>query len=101
MTDAPIQPGDHVRVREMATHDLHIRTPVYLRGKPGVVERDLGTFKNPEVNAYYGQPDMRQLLRVRFRLSDLWDTGDGPSHDTLDAEIFAHWLDKADHADAP
>ena len=30
----------------------HVRTPSYLRGKIGEVERDLGYFKNPEELAY-------------------------------------------------
>ena len=34
----------------------HVRTPSYLRGKIGEVERDLGYFKNPEELAYGANP---------------------------------------------
>ncbi len=43
-------PGDRVRVREDFPPG-HIRTPVYVRGKTGVVKRKFGTFPNPEVLA--------------------------------------------------
>jgi nitrile hydratase len=41
------RPGDSVRVR--AAYPIgHVRTPYYLRGKPGIVERVCGSFPNPE-----------------------------------------------------
>ena len=42
--------GDRVRVREDFPPG-HIRTPIYLRGRQGIVERYFGTFGNPEVLA--------------------------------------------------
>ena len=69
----------------------HIRTPSYLRGKTGVVERILGPFPNPEALAYRQPADQQPLYRVRFRMGDLWDNSDRPD-DTLEAEIYAHWL---------
>ncbi len=44
-------PGDHVRVRADSPPG-HIRTPVYIRGKCGVVRRIFGDFPNPEGLAY-------------------------------------------------
>ncbi|MGB3409486.1 MAG: nitrile hydratase, partial [Jannaschia sp.] len=32
------------------------------------------------------------LYRVRFRMGDVWTSADSPD-DTLDAEIYAHWLE--------
>ncbi len=82
--------GDAVRVR-IGTSPGHVRTPWYLRGKTGVIERICGAFPNPEELAYgrNGLPE-RVLYRVRFSLDEIWGNGDT---DTLDAEIFEHWLE--------
>ena len=74
----------------------HVRTPFYLRGKTGVVERLCGVFRNPESLAYGGSglPE-RPLYRVRFAQRALWPAYPGPDHDTLDAEIYEHWLEPA------
>ncbi len=70
----------------------HVRTPTYLRGKTGVIERSLGPFANPEELAYGRKGDLRQLHRVRFTMAEVWgDAAENPN-DTLDAEIYAHWL---------
>ena len=73
----------------------HIRTPAYLRGKVGEVERDIGLFKNPEQNAYRLPPQKRNLVRVRFTMSEVWgDAAEAPD-DVIEAEIYAHWLEPA------
>ena len=89
-----------VRVKSMMPPG-HVRTPAYLRGKTGVIERALGAFGNPEEQAYGHIGDKRELLRVRFSMGEVWgDAAENPG-DTLDAEIFAHWLEPAeDDADA-
>jgi nitrile hydratase subunit beta len=71
----------------------HLRTPYYCRGKAGVVERVLPAFLNPEEEAYglYDRPRVT-LYRVRFRQVDLWPEYSGPRHDTVDVEIYEHWL---------
>jgi nitrile hydratase len=67
-----------------------------LRGKTGIIERSLGAFPNPEDLAY-GQPaPAMQLHRVRFTMAELWDAGAERPDDTLDAEIYSHWLEPAD-----
>ncbi|GIT92509.1 hypothetical protein JANAI62_29670 [Jannaschia pagri] len=87
-------PGTAVRVRALMPPG-HVRTPAYLRGKTGVVERVLGPFGNPEQLAYGHATTPLPLYRVRFHLSDLWPDA-AASTDTLDAEIYAHWLEPAD-----
>jgi hypothetical protein len=74
----------------------HLRTPYYCRGKAGVVERVLPAFLNPEEEAYglYDRPRVT-LYRVRFRQVDLWPEYSGPRHDTVDVEIYEHWLESA------
>ncbi len=72
----------------------HIRTPAYLRGKTGVIERALGRFANPEQRAHGLKADQKQLFRVRFTMAEVWgDAAENPK-DTIDAEIFEHWLEK-------
>lgn len=86
-------PGDAVRVRR-ADGPGHIRTPWYARGATGRVERLCGAFANPEELAARrdGLP-AQPLYRVRFALADLWGGGGA---DTLDVEIYQHWLEPAD-----
>ncbi len=74
----------------------HARTPAYLRGKCGIVERSCGMFNNPEQNAYRLKPDGRELLRVRFTMAEVWgDAAENPD-DILEAEIYEHWLTPLD-----
>jgi nitrile hydratase len=87
-------PGDRVRI--IAAHPPgHRRTPFYIRGKDGVIERYCGTFPNPEERAYgFDGLPRRHLYRVRFRQMDIWPGYNGPMHDLLELEIFEHWLTK-------
>ncbi len=86
-------PGDHVRVRADSAPG-HVRTPVYIRGKCGVVRRIFGDFPNPEGLAY-GQPGLPEKTRdeVRVRQSDIWPDYAGQERDTVDIDIYPHWLD--------
>ena len=74
----------------------HVRTPAYLRGKTGVIERPLSPFPNPEELAYGHAAQPRDLYRVRFTMADIWGAAAERPDDTLDAEIYAHWLEPAD-----
>jgi nitrile hydratase len=87
--------GDKVRVRR-SDPPGHRRTPHYIRGKQGVIERVCGAFPNPEELAYgfEGKP-VRVLYRVRFAQRDVWPRYPGPSHDSIDMEIYEHWLEPA------
>jgi nitrile hydratase subunit beta len=87
--------GDRVRVK--AAHPPgHRRTPSYIRGKEGAIERICGAFPNPEELAYGfdGEP-RRVLYRVRFRQKDVWDGYEGPQGDGIEMEIYEHWLEPA------
>ncbi len=88
-------PGDPVRVRASYPPG-HLRTPYYIRGKSGVIERVLDTFPNPEERAYgrNGLP-AKVLYRVRFLQHEVWPDYAGPAEDTVDIEIFEHWLEPA------
>lgn len=79
----------------------HVRTPAYLRGKIGWVERTLGPFPNPEELAYGRPGTPLPVMRIRFSMAEVWgDSTDVPA-DTIDAEIYSHWLEPAEAPHAP
>lgn len=86
---------ERVRVKAL-TPPGHVRAPWYLRGKEGVIERPLGHFANPEQLAYGLKADTKPLYRVRFRMAEIWGEAAENPDDTLDAEIYGHWLEKVD-----
>jgi nitrile hydratase len=81
-----LAPGQAVRVSPRS-HDGHHRTPAYLKGLEGTIERAHGSFRNPETRAYGGDglPE-RQLYLVRFDL---------PRGDVVLADVFEHWLEQS------
>lgn len=85
--------GDRVRVVRLFPPG-HLRTPYYIRGRTGVVERVLDKFPNPEACAY-GRRDQpaQQLYRVRFVQREVWPDYAGPGEDTVDVELYQHWLE--------
>jgi len=86
--------GDRVAVRA-AFPIGHVRTPYYIRGKRGVIERLCGVFGNPEELAYARPGVPKQpLYRVRFLQREVWPAYDGSPGDTVDVEIFQHWLER-------
>jgi len=89
------QAGDAVHVR-FADPPGHLRAPWYIRGQAGVIERLCGSFANPEELAYNraGLPE-QPLYRVRFLQSRLWPDYRGPASDTVEVEIYQHWLEPA------
>lgn len=88
--------GDTVVVR-VDYPQGHIRTPYYIRGKSGVIADSVGEFDNPEDLAVGGDGLPQQpLYRVRFKQAETWPEYQGPAGDTLDIEIYEHWLDKAE-----
>ena len=87
------QPGSTVHVRR-GNPPGHIRTPYYIRGKQGIVERICGEFRNPEELAYGRSGEPKQVLyRVRFAQKDVWPGYAGPPDDTIDVELYEHWLE--------
>ena len=80
----------------------HRRTPYYIRGKAGTIERICGAFPNPEELAYGfdGEPK-KVLYRVRFPQEHVWPGYKGGAQDTIDMEVFEHWLEPAAGAGIP
>ena len=86
--------GDWVKVR---TDDRpgHIRTPYYIRGKTGWIERVHGEFLNPESLAFGGSGlPKRTLYLVAFNQTDVWSTS-AAARDKVLVDIYDHWLDPA------
>lgn len=90
-----LAPGQAVRVASRPVVG-HCRTPWYLRGKAGVIAGVQGVFRNPEQLAYHkpGLPAL-VLYKVRFRQSELWSGYAGLAHDSLEVDIYEHWLERA------
>jgi hypothetical protein len=87
------KPGDRVRVKT-GERSGHIRTPAYVRGRLGWIERVHGTFRNPEGLAYGGDGLPRQpLYMVGFRQTDLWQPYAESVRDRLYVDIYEHWLE--------
>lgn len=85
--------ADLVRVKALAPPG-HIRAPWYLRGKTGKIERELGPFNNPEQLAYGLPAQQKPLYRVRFTMAEIWGAKAETPTDTIDAELYGHWLEK-------
>ena len=89
--------GDEVHVRADFDIQGHVRTPWYCRDKSGVVERICGVFGKPESLSVGGDGKPEQpLYRVHFKQNMLWPDYAGPSLDTVEIEIFEHWLEPAE-----
>jgi nitrile hydratase len=88
-----LQPGQRVRVADRP-HEGHHRTPGYLKGKTGVVERVHASFPNPETRAYGsdGLP-APTLYLVGFAQPDVWPGYRGRAGDRIYADLFEHWLE--------
>lgn len=87
-------PGQRVRIADR-TPPSHHRVPAYAKGRLGVVERVCGLHGQPEIFIRGdGRPPQR-IYRVRIAQTDLWPTYEGAAKDTLDLEVFEHWLEPA------
>ena len=83
-----------IQTREAAGH---IRTPAYMMGKVGIVNRRKGYYLKPEDLAYgKGDGDPAALYSIRFKQADLWPNYEGQGQDTLLADIFEYWLEPAE-----
>jgi nitrile hydratase beta subunit-like protein len=87
--------GQRVRVAARP-HEGHHRTPGYVKGKIGSVERVHKSFTNPETRAYGadGLPE-QTLYLVGFAQRDVWPDYRGGSGDRVYVDLFEHWLEEA------
>lgn len=89
---ARFKPGDRVKVK-FEDRPGHLRTPWYIRGKSGWIERVYGEFLNPESLAFGrdGLPK-KTLYLVAFYQTDVWD-GAAKNRDKVLVDIYEHWLE--------
>jgi nitrile hydratase len=87
--------GERVRVAARP-HPGHHRTPSYIKGKTGRIERLHAAFRNPETRAYGddGLPEI-PLYLVSFARSDLWPDEVPGEHHRIYVDVFEHWLEEA------
>lgn len=85
--------GERVRVRD-AWPPGHVRTPAFVRGHVGVVVGVRGPYADPEVLAYGREGPRRWLCTVRFRQDDVWPQYTGSRRDSLQVDVYEHWLDR-------
>jgi hypothetical protein len=85
--------GQRVRV-SARPHEGHHRTPGYLKGATGTIERLHGGFPNPETLAYGrdGKP-AQPLYLVSFDQRQLWPSYRGAPEDRLYVDLYEHWLE--------
>jgi len=86
------KPGDRVKVK-FEDRPGHLRTPWYIRGKPGRIEKVYGDFLNPESLAFGkdGLPK-KTLYLVAFNQTDVWGKSAGAKDKVL-VDIYDHWLE--------
>ena len=90
--------GDRVRIAARF-EERHHRVPAYVKGHVGTIERVCLAHPQPEHGAYHNLDEPKETVyRVRLNQVDLWPDYDGPADDTLEIEIFEHWLETPDHA---
>jgi nitrile hydratase subunit beta len=86
--------GDRVRVKSEERAG-HVRTPAYVRGKLGWVQRVHGEFRDPEKLAYGGDGlPLQPLYMVGFHQTDLWDPYVESRRDSLYVDIYEQWLER-------
>ena len=88
--------GDRVRVLDLGKPG-HVRIPFFVRHHIGTVERYCGAYPYPEELAYgrAGLPGI-DLYRVHFLQKLLWPDYAGDPADTLEIEVYDHWLEPAE-----
>ena len=100
--------NDKVRVKEYATavewQRPHIRTPGYVYGVAGRVERYTGRFPDPSFLAFAWTQSpavpSQHLYRVKFRMRDLWPEQclESDNNDLVEVELYEHWLEPSEVA---
>lgn len=93
MSGARFRIGQPVRIANRYP-SLHHRVPAYAKGRVGIVERVCGRHGRPETFVRGDGEPLTRLYRVRLRQSDIWPNYAGGPGDTLDVEVFEHWLEE-------
>jgi nitrile hydratase beta subunit len=92
-TTPRLKPGDRVIAKNMHPAG-HTRLPRYVRGKPGIVQRNHGAHVFPDTNAHYLGEQPQYLYSVRFGGRDLWGDAAGP-RDAVLLDLWESYLEPA------
>jgi nitrile hydratase subunit beta len=85
--------GDQVRARNINPMG-HTRLPRYVRGKVGVVQREMGVQALADTNAYDRGENPQLVYSVRFAARELW--GEEASHlDGVYVDLWDEYLEPA------
>jgi len=86
------KPGDTVTIAKKFPIG-HYRVPFYIRGKSGIIVKNLGRSINPEEETF-GKNAGNKLwyYAVHFIQKELWPDYKGNAYDKLEIEIFENWL---------
>ncbi|MFQ5915629.1 MAG: SH3-like domain-containing protein [Nitrospinota bacterium] len=87
--------GDQVRVQNQVKWG-HIRTPLFVLGKRGVVEDFRGEYPDPEKLAYGmdGLPAI-PLYCIKFDYPEVWGEScpAASKNDKMYIDVYEHWLE--------
>ena len=86
------QVGDTVQVKVRGPEGYN-RTPIYLRGKKGVVDSIHGEFVNARGLGYGKAEEHQTLYAVSFNLAYVRGCDPESSRDTLIVDVFEEWLE--------
>lgn len=104
-TEPRFQPGERVRVKRHASSvewkRPHIRTPGYIYGALGVIERVCGRHGDPSFLAFGLEAPTVQLYRVQFQQGDIWPEHNSSSNHVVEVEVYEHWLEPSDSLKEP
>lgn len=87
------QVGDAVQVKVRGPEGYN-RTPIYLRGKKGIVHDIHGEFVNARGLGYGKAEDHEILYAVSFNLAFVRGRDPDSSRDTLIVDVFEDWLEE-------
>ena len=90
---ARFKPGEAVYARNIHPQH-HTRTPRYVRGKTGRVERDYGVFILPDSHAQNTGKTPQHVYSVRFTARELWGP-DARESDGLFIDMWDDYLEPA------
>ena len=87
--------GDAVQIAKRSPI-AHFRTPNYVRGKRGSVERVIKprAVDNEEEGFGRNAGQKRHYYRIAIPMTELWADYKGPSQDALRIEVFETWLER-------
>ncbi len=87
------QTGDNIRISSRF-EPRHHRIPAYVKGQTGFVKQVLSPQGKPELLAYQKQTDEPvTVYRINLKQTDLWPDYSGSSKDSLEIEVYEHWLE--------